>query len=108
MKLMEKIYWTIGEVAAMLGETVPLVRSWAREFSSLVKPRRNAKGNRMFTAPDVEAMKQIHYLVRVKGMTLKGARLQLETDRTAAENRVKVLECLKNIRLRLEEIKNIS
>lgn len=105
---MEKLYWTIGEVAEMLGESVPLVRSWADGFPELVRPARNAKGNRLFTASDVEALRQIHFLVRVKGMTLKGAAKQLETDRTETERRVKVLERLKNIRSRLEEIKKNS
>ena len=75
---MEKLYWTIGEVAEMLGESVPLVRSWADGFPELVRPARNAKGNRLFTA------------------------------RTETERRVKVLERLKNIRSRLEEIKKNS
>lgn len=105
---MEKLYWTIGEVAEMLGESVPLVRSWADGFPELVRPARNAKGNRLFTASDVEALRQIHFLVRVKGMTLKGAAKQLEADKTETERRVKVLERLKNIRSRLEEIKKNS
>ena len=53
-------------------------------------------------------IKQIHYLVRVKGMTLKGAERQLTADRAAVDNRVKTLERLKNIRSRLEEIKKNS
>lgn len=105
---MEKLFWTIGEVAAMLGESVPLVRSWSNEFSDLVKPQRNAKGNRRFTAENVETLRQIHYLVRVKGMTLGGAHRQLLGERKPVDTRVKALERLKNIRLRLEEIKNIS
>ena len=76
---MEKLYWTIGEVAEMLGESVPLVRSWADGFPELVRPARNA-----------------------------GAAKQLEADRTETERRVKVLERLKNIRSRLEEIKKNS
>lgn len=104
----EKLFWTIGEVAAILGETVPLVRSWAKAFPGLVKPARNNKGNRLFTASDLEALKQIHYLVRVKGMTLKGAERQLALDRVPVDNRVKALERLKNIRSRLEEIKKNS
>lgn len=105
---MEKLFWTIGEVAEMLGETVPLVRSWAKAFPSLVKPERNAKGNRLFTSEDVGALKRIHYLVRVKGMTLKGAEKLLLTERSTVDNRVKVLDHLKNIRMRLEEIKKNS
>lgn len=105
---MEKLYWTIGEVAEMLGESVPLVRSWADGFPGLIKPARNAKGNRLFTADDVEKLRQIHFLVRVKGMTLKGAGRQLKAGSPQVEARVRALERLKNIRSRLEEIKKNS
>lgn len=105
---MEKLYWTIGEVAELLGETVPLVRSWTKEFPAFVKPVRNAKGNRLFTADDIDALRQIHYLVRVKGLTLKGAGRQMQADRASVDRLAKVLERLKNIRNRLEEIKKNS
>ena len=105
---MKKLFWTIGEVAGQLGESVPLVRSWTNEFSDLVSPRRNAKGNRLYTADDLETLRKIHYLVRIKGITLNGAHRLLLSGEASVDNRVKVLERLKNIRARLEEIKNIS
>ena len=56
---MEKLYYTIGEAAEMLGENVSLVRYWSDNFSRFLKPHRNAKGNRMYTADDLEVLKQI-------------------------------------------------
>lgn len=76
---MEKLYYTIGEAAEMLGENVSLVRYWSDNFSRFLKPHRNAKGNRMYTADDLEVLKQIYHLVKVNGMTLAGA--QEEIDR---------------------------
>ena len=102
---MEKLYWTIGEVAEMLGESVPLVRSWADGFPELVRPARNAKGNRLFTASDVEALRQIHFLVRECGMTLEGAAKRLQNETAKVDNTVKVVECLKRMRSQLEEIR---
>ena len=59
---MEKLFYSISEVSEILGESVSLVRFWSNSFPRHIKPRRNAKGNRMFTADDIEALKQIHLL----------------------------------------------
>ncbi|MBR5076616.1 MAG: MerR family transcriptional regulator [Bacteroidales bacterium] len=106
---MEKLYYSIGEVAEALGESVSLVRFWSNSFPKLIKPQRNAKGNRQFTAADLETLKQIHYLVKDRGLTLEGAALQLSADRRPVDRSVKALESLKQIRAQLVEIKkNIS
>lgn len=75
---MEKLYYTIGEAAEMLGENVSLVRYWSDNFSRFLKPHRNAKGNRMYTADDLEVLKQIYHLVKVNGMTLAGAKKKID------------------------------
>lgn len=102
---MDKLYYTVGEVAEMLGESTSAVRFWANSFPKFIKPRRNAKGNRMFTPTDVEAFKQIHFLVKENGMTLEGAARKMAGEKGAIEDRVKVLESLKKMRGQLEEIK---
>ena len=106
---MEKLYYSIGEVAGILGESVSLVRFWSNSFPKFIKPKRNAKGNRQFTAADVETFKQIHHLVKDKGLTLEGTALQLAADRRPVDKRVKALDSLKEIRAQRMEIKkNIS
>ncbi len=102
---MEKLYYTIGEVAGILGESASLVRFWSNSFPKYIKPYRNAKGNRMFTAGDIETLKQIHYLVKEKGYTLEGASKYLTANRTEVDKRVKVLDALKQIRLQLTEVR---
>ena len=106
---MEKLFYSISEVAQILGESVSLVRFWSNSFPKFIKPRRNAKGNRQFSAADVDTFKQIHHLVRDKGLTLEGASLQLSADRRSVDRNVKAIESLKEIRSQLMEIKkNIS
>lgn len=106
---MEKLFYSIGEVAGILGESVSLVRFWSNSFPKLIKPQRNAKGNRQFSASDVETFKQIHHLVKGRGMTLEGAAQQLAHDRRPVDRNVRVIESLKEIRAQLMEIKkNIS
>jgi len=103
---MEKLYYTVSEVAEILGESTSCVRFWANSFPKAIKPKRNAKGNRLFTADDITAFKQIYHLVKEQGMTLEGAARKLAGGETAAiDNSVKVLDSLKSMREQLVEIK---
>lgn len=101
---MEKFFYTIGEAAEILGENASLVRFWTNSFPKYLKPHRNAKGNRLYTADDIEVLKQMHLLIKGQGMTLEGASRKLAADRKSVENRVKALNSLKAIRAQLEEI----
>ena len=102
---MEKYFYTIGEVAGILGESTSLVRFWANEFPKFIHPQRNAKGNRLFSKDDVETFKHIHLLVKVEGLTLEGAAKRLRGERKDVINKTKVLESLKGIRQQLAEIR---
>lgn len=94
----EKVIFTIGEVAEMIGENTSLVRYWEKQFEML-KPQKNKKGNRLFTKEDVETVRLIHYLVKERGLTIKGARQKLK------ENREETLHNFEIVK-RLQEIKN--
>ena len=102
---MEKLYYTIGEVSEILGESSSLVRFWTNSFSRYLKPKRNAKGNRLYTQEEIEVLKQIHLLVKVQGMTLDGAAKKMSSDKKAVDGKVKVLESLKSIREQLVEVR---
>lgn len=102
---MEKLFYSISEVAETLGENISLVRFWSNSFPKLVKPVRNAKGNRQFTASDLESLKQIHFLVKDKGLTLDGAYKKLLEERSGVDKTVRALDALKNVRQQLVEIR---
>lgn len=102
---MEKLYYTIGEAAELIGEKTSLVRYWSNEFSQMFELKRNAKGDRRYTVADIETLKQIHYLVNVKGLTLEGVAKALKEDRASVDRNVKVLESLREIRSQLAEVK---
>ena len=72
---------------------------------AIIKPSRNAKGNRLFHPEDVETLEQIQFLVKKQGMTLDGAQARLTEDRRSVEKRVKALNSLKEIRARLQEVR---
>ncbi len=103
---MEKIYYSIGETAEILGESTSLVRFWTNSFEKFLNPRRNAKGNRIYTADEIDTLKQIHLLVKEQGMTLEGAARKLAEDRRSVDSRVKALDTLKEIRAQLAEIRS--
>lgn len=103
---MDKLFYPIGEVADILGESVSLVRFWSDSFPKFIKPKRNAKGNRLFSADDVRMFKRIHFLVKECGMTLEGAAKRLRHETAKIDDSVKVLESLRKIRMQLEEIRS--
>lgn len=103
----EKLYYTIGEVADLLGENTSLVRFWAQKFPDFIKPARNKKGNRLFTADDVSNFKLIYYLVKERGMTLEGAQNRMKDNKDGVDRRVDVIESLTSIKDRLQEIQKM-
>lgn len=103
---MEKLYYSIGEAAEIIGESTSLVRYWSNEFSKYFKLQRSTRGDRKYTAEDIETLKQIHHLVNVQGLTLEGVGKALKDNRKGVDKDVKVLESLKNIREQLVAVKN--
>jgi len=100
-----KLYYSIGEVARMLGEQTSAVRYWEKEFE-ILKPRKNKKGNRLFTADDVENIKLIHYLLKEKGMTIAGVRKKMKENPEGVRQNHEVIMSLKKIREMLIEIRD--
>ena len=104
-KPVEKLYYTIGEVSEILGKNASLVRFWAGKFPDFIKPARNKKGNRLFTARDLANFKVIYYLVKERGMTLEGAAKRMKDNITGEDKRVEVISMLTSIK---EKLQNIS
>ncbi|MEX0966847.1 MAG: MerR family transcriptional regulator [Bacteroidia bacterium] len=100
----EKLYYSIGEVSRMLDVNSSLIRFWEKEFS-VVKPRKNRKGNRLFTASDIETLKLIHLLVKDRGMTLEGARQALSQKRKKVDARFETIRLLEELKLLLAQMK---
>jgi DNA-binding transcriptional MerR regulator len=104
-KKVEKLFHSIGEVAEMLNVPVSTVRFWENEFDVL-KPRKNKKGNRLFTANDIKNLKIIHHLVKEKGMTLSGAKKQLSVKWEETDYKYEVSQSLQNIKGLLLELRD--
>ncbi len=102
---MEKLFYSISEVAEILGESVSLVRFWSNTFEKFIKPRRTAKGNRQFTTEEIDVLKKIHFLVKEQGLTLDGVAKQLSSGGSGVSKTVKAIDSLKEIRSQLVQIK---
>lgn len=100
-KPVEKLYYTIGEVSEILDENPSLVRFWAGKFPDFIKPARNKKGNRLFTAKDLANFKVVHYLVKERGMTLEGAARRMKDNISGEDKRVEVISMLTSIKEKL-------
>ena len=75
----EKRYWTVGEVAEIIGVACSAVRFWTQEFGLDSKLKRSrSHNNRLYTAADVETIREIHRLLTVELYTIPGAKRQLE------------------------------
>ena len=100
----EKLYYSIGEVAEMFNVNTSLIRFWEKEFD-IIKPKKNKKGNRLFTKEDIDNFHIIYHLVKEKGMTLKGAQKKMKENKDDTLNDFEVIQTLNGIRQMLLEIR---
>ena len=100
---MEKLFYSISEVAAMFGVNQSNLRFWEKEFKQL-KPKRNDKGTRFYSPDDIQVIKQIIYLVNEQKLTLDGAKRKLGQKKDIIAKQQEVVERLKNIKAELQGI----
>ena len=102
----DKLYYSMGELAEMFDVNTSLIRHWESQFD-ILRPKRNKKGNRLFSPQEVESLKLIYHLVKERGMTLEGAKKALRKG--AAESGVdrdaELMERLQRIRALLVEVR---
>ncbi|WP_434036875.1 MerR family transcriptional regulator [Formosa sp. 4Alg 33] len=103
--LPDKRYYGIGEVAKAFDVNASLIRFWEKEFDVL-KPKKNAKGNRKFTPEDIKNLKLIFHLVKERGFTLEGAKTHLKEEKKKTLTNFDIIDKLENIKSQLIRIKN--
>ena len=95
----------MGDVASMLRVNHSLIRFWEKEFEVL-KPKKNKKGNRLFTPKDLENLKLIYHLVKERGYTLEGARKRLKGNPDELDHNMEIVDRLKEIKSYLLNLKS--
>jgi DNA-binding transcriptional MerR regulator len=103
-KEIEKLYYSIGEVAELFNVAPSLIRFWESEFD-IIKPKKNRKGNRQFTKEDIDNVRTIYHLVKEKGFTLQGAKEMLRNDTEAVKDKMDMIDSLKRVRSFLIELR---
>ena len=105
INLPEKRYYSIGEIAKAFDVNASLIRFWDKEFD-ILKPKKNAKGNRMFTPEDVKNLQLIYHLVKERGFTLDGAKTHLKESQKKTMDKFEIIRKLEAIKVQLTNIKN--
>ena len=100
-----KRYYSIGELAKAFDVNASLIRFWDKEFD-ILKPKKNAKGNRMFTPEDVANLKLIFHLVKERGFTLEGAKTHLKEGQKKTLDKYEIISKLESIKMQLNAIKS--
>ncbi|WP_290790556.1 MerR family transcriptional regulator [Flavihumibacter sp. UBA7668] len=104
-ELFTKQYYSIGDVANMFRMNPSLIRTWSNEFESMLKPRKNRKGDRFYRPEDVKFLHLIYHLVRVRKFTLEGAREHLKGQKKKMESQFQVIQKLQQLKAFLLELK---
>lgn len=104
----KKLYYSIGEVSKMLNLNPSLLRYWEKEFPTLIKPRKNKKGDRFYAEKDIENIKLIYVMTKEQGMKLRAVKKKLLEKQKLGEKDAKIeaIKILTKIKEMLEEIKN--
>jgi DNA-binding transcriptional MerR regulator len=120
-KQLTKLYYTIGEVATMFNVNTSLIRFWEKEFT-IIQPKKNKKGNRLFTPKDIINFNNIYNLVKEQGFTLEGAKNALKInnlqnnktaqieDKIVSESSIdktNIIQSLENVKIKLRKLRGL-
>ncbi|MGD1841461.1 MAG: MerR family transcriptional regulator [Thermonemataceae bacterium] len=100
-----KRYYTIGEVAEILGVNPSLIRFWESEFN-ILNFKKSKSGERKFTTDDIDDLKMIYYLVKKKGYTLEGAKEAIKQDAKHIKQKMNTVASLKKVKGFLQMLRN--
>lgn len=101
-----KLFYSIGEVAALFQVNESTLRYWEKEFPTVIKPKKNAKGTRNYTKEDIENVRLVHFLLKEKGMTLVGARKKLREEKKGMTAQHELTDRLKKIKTELLKLQS--
>lgn len=104
-KEVKRIFYSIGEVARRFNVNQSLIRYWEKEFD-IIQPHKNKKGNRYFTARDIDNFHLIYHLVKDQGHTLQGAKEKLKKRNKEVESEFRVVKTLRDTRKFLLDLKD--
>lgn len=103
MDSIEKRYYRIREVAEIVGLPLSTLRFWETQFT-VVKPKRNEKGTRLYTPDDIRQIEMIYYLVKERGFKLDAAQEMIRSNPEGVSRKASAIKRLQEIRRELSEM----
>ena len=100
-----KLYYSIKEVAKMLGVAESTLRFWESEFPQIKPQTARGTGIRQYTEKDIEQLKVIYNLVKVRGFKIAAARKMLNVNKEGADRSADILSTLISVRDQLKDLK---
>jgi DNA-binding transcriptional MerR regulator len=97
--LFAKQYYTIGQVAKMFNANVSKIRFWEEQLSSLLKVRKNRKGDRFFTPQNITTLYDVYNLTSKQGLTMSGAAQFLQAQKPNSQVQHNFVEDLKSLKV---------
>ena len=107
-KGIEKMFYSIGEVAEMFHVNISLLRFWEKEFSTILDLSKDSRGNRQYTQQDISKIRVLHNLIKEQGYTLEGAQKYLKENRKEAFNKDAIFNSLLKIKEQLIVLKKMQ
>ena len=98
-----KKYYGIAEVAEQFNVAESLLRFWEKEFSN-INPKKSGRGVRMYTKEDIEEVRLVYNLLKVRGMKIAAAKQVLRKNRKAESETSEIIDRLQSVRAELNEI----
>ena len=99
-----KLFYSISEVAEMFNVNESTLRFWEKEIP-LIRPKTTGNNIRQYTDKDVENIKAVYNLVKVRGFKLAAARKMLLENKQGVDNNTRVMESLMKVRDDLKALK---
>lgn len=103
---LEKLYYSISEVAEMFEVPETLLRYWEKMFPESINPRKAGRNIRQYRKEDLDNIKLIYHLVKERGMTLAGAKQALKGNKSGTVQMAEVVARLKSIREELVKMRS--
>ncbi len=100
-----KLYYSIKEVAQLIGVNESTLRFWEKEFPNL-RPKTVASTKvRQYTEKDIEEIKVIYNLIKVRGFKIAAARKMMHANRRNVDRSAEILESLTDVKDQLQLLK---
>jgi len=100
-----KKYYKIKDAAELVGVSQSTLRFWESEFPE-VQPYRSATNIRYYTPDNIETLRLIYYLVKIRWLKLDAAKEQIRLNRSNISNRMDIISKLQDVRDELELMLN--